>query len=187
MRRTLPTLVCAAALLGASAGCSGSGEDKSGVAAVKPFLVEKLVRPKADATPTAEQAAIQGLMEANRAEFNTRFETLTAESTPADVKKAFAGYCEAVEKHDVAGCPLQFRAAFTRHLKDWKALTAALGRLPNAYEGVEFMDMLQALFQNASERGKPLGADVVNGVKAVAKSLADLHAAAERAGMELLK
>lgn len=187
MRRSLPTLVCATALFGALAGCSGSGDDKPSVAAVKPFVTEKLVRPKSDATPTAEQAAIQTFMEANRAEFNTRFEALTAEATPADVKKAFAGYAEAMAKQEVAGCPLQFRAAFAQHLKDWKALTAALGRLPNAYEGVEFMDMLQSLFQSGSDRGKPLGADVVNGVKAVTKSLADLHAAAERAGMELIK
>ena len=187
MRRSFPTLVCATALLGALAGCSGSGDDKPSVSVVKPFVTEKLVRPKADATPTVEQAAIQALMEANRTEFNSRFEPLTAESSPADVKKAFAGYAEAMAKQDVAGCPLQFRAAFTQHLKDWKALTAALSRLPNAYEGVEFMDMLQSLFQSGSDRGKPLGADVVTGVKVVTKSLADLHSAAERAGMELIK
>ena len=187
MRRRLPTLALATALLVTAAGCSSSPEEKSGVAALTPFVAERSVRPKGDATPTAEQAAIQALLEANRSEFNSRFATLTAEATPADVTKALAGYTAAMDQQPLAGCPLPVRAAFGRHLKDWKALTGALSRLPNAYEGVEFLDMLQALFQLASERGKPLGADVVNGVRAVTKSLAEVHGAAERAGMELVK
>ena len=185
--RRLPTFVIATALLATVAGCSDTAEEKSGVAALTPFVVERSVRPKGDATATTEQAAIQVLLEANRTEFNSHFASLTAEATPADVTKALAGYVAAMEQQPLAGCPLPVRAAYGRHLKDWKALTAALGRLPNAYEGVEFLDMLQSLFQNASERGKPLGADVVNGVRAVSRSLADLHAATEKAGMELVK
>ena len=187
MRRGLLTLAFATAVLSTAGGCSDPGEEKSGVAALVPFVVERSVRPKGDATPTSEQAAIQSLLGANRAEFNTRFETLTAEATPLQVTKVLNGYVEAVEKLDVSGCPLGVRAAFKRQVKDWKALTAALRSLPNAYDDVEFMEMLQSLFQNASERGKPLGADVGNAVKAVNKSLGELHAAAEKAGMELVK
>ena len=187
MSRGLLTLAFATASLVLGGGCSDSGEDKSTVAALAPFVVERSVRPKGDATATAEQAAIQALLEANRAEFNGRFAGLTAEATPADVTKTLAGYAAAMEQQPLAGCPLPVRAVFGRHVKDWKALTSALGRLPNAYEGVEFLDMLQALFQSASERGKPLGADVVNAVRAVTKSLGELHAAAEKAGMELVK
>ncbi len=187
MRHRLPTLMIATAVLLTAAGCSEPVEDKSGVAALTPFVAERTVRPKGDAAATAEQAAIQALMEANRSEFNSRFAALTAEATPADVTKTLAGYAAAMEQQPLAGCPLPVRAAFGRHLKDWKALAAALGRLPNAYEGVEFLDMLQALFQSASERGKPLGADVVNGVRAVTKSLTELHAATEKAGLELVK
>ncbi len=185
--RRLPTLAIATAILLTAAGCSDAPEEKSGVAALTPFVVERSVRPKGDATATPEQAAVQALLEANRAEFNGHFALLTAEATPADVAKGLAGYVAAMEQQPLAGCPLTVRAAFGRHLKDWKALTAALSRLPNAYEGVEFLDMLQSLFLSASERGKPLGADVVNGVRAVNKSLAELYAAAEKAGMEVVK
>ena len=187
MRRSAVRVLAALTLLSA-AGCSGSSDEKvPTVAAVQPFVAEKTVRPKADASPTPEQAAIAAVLEVNKTEFNARFEGLAAEATPADVKKLFAGYVEAVEKQETAGCPIAFRAAWTRHLKDWKTLTTSIGRLPNAYEGVEFLDMVQALFQGSSEKGKPLGADVVNGVKAVLKSLADVHTAAERAGMETVK
>jgi len=187
MRRGLPTLALATTLLLSAAGCSDPGDDKPVVAAVAPFVVERAVRPKGDATPTGEQAAVQALLAANRTEFNTRFEALTAEATPSDVTKTLAGYVAAMEQQPVAGCPVPVRAAFGRHLKDWKALAAALGRLPNAYEGVEFLDMMQSLFVNSSERGKPLGADVANAVRAVNKSLGELHAATEKAGMELVK
>ncbi len=187
MSRGLLTLAFAASALALGGGCGYSGEDKTTVAALAPFVVERSVRPKGDATPTAEQAAIQSLLASNRSEFNARFETLTAEATPSAVTKVLTGYVEAVDRLDLAGCPLGVRSAFKRQVKDWKALAAALGRLPNAYDDVEFMDMLQSLFQNASDRGKPLGADVGNAVKAINKSLGELHAAAEKAGMEFVK
>jgi len=187
MRRGLPTVALLTALALCAAGCSDPPEDKPTVAALTPFVADRPVRVKGDATPTADQAAALALLEANRAEFTTRFAVLTAEATPSDVKAALAGYAAAVEPLPMPACPLPMRAAFGRHLKDWKALAAALSRLPNAYEGVEFLDMMQSLFANATDRGKPLGADVVNAVRAVNKSHADLKAAAEKLGLEFVK
>jgi hypothetical protein len=179
-------LVAAAAAAGI-AGCGSPGTEPAAVAPVQPFVTERTAQPRNGDDPTPEQAAVQKLLAANKAAFDGQFAKLTAEATPADVTKGFAAYTDEMTAYDASGCPLAFRGAWARHLKDWKALTKAVGFLPNAYEGVEFMDMLNGLFASGSDRGKPLGADVATGVKAVKKSLGEVHSAAERMGLELLK
>lgn len=167
-------------------GCGSGSEDGPTVARVEPFVKERSARPRSD-SPTPEQAAVQRLLDAKNAEFRTRFETLVAESRPADVKAMLKGFHEATEKLDVAGCPVPVRATWTKHLKAWKDLTSAIGRLPDTYEGVEFMDTLHSLFRGNAEKGKPLGGDVVAGVQNVLKTTSELHTAVEQAGLSMSK
>ena len=60
-----------------------------------------------------------------------------------------------------------------------------VGRLPDAYEDTEFTDALTGLFKSDPNRGKSLGGDMVDAVKAITKSHDELYRSAEGYGLEV--
>lgn len=166
------------------AGCfSASPQAGPTPGSVEPFLVDGVAKKK-DGIHGPEAEAMLTLLNENRTQFRARFETLKADSQPSEVVKAFQGYVVDLEKLPTKDCPVEFRASWLRYLKAWKELNTTLGRLPNAYEDVEFLDALQYLFRGNTEKGKKLGGDVMAAVKSVNKTHQQIYAAANNYGIE---
>ena len=174
-------VVCCCFLI---AGCFSPPPSGLAPGSIEPFLNDGVAQKK-DGIHGPEAEGMLTLLSENRTAFRARFESFTADSQPAEVVKAFQGYVAELEKLDVKPCPIEFRAAWNRYLKSWKELNGMLGRLPNAYEDVEFLDALQYLFRGNAEKGKKLGGDVMMAVKNVNRAHQQIYAAAQNYGIEI--
>ena len=74
-------------------------------------------------------------------------------------------------------------AAHQRHAKAWRTLQAAINRLPDAYQGDEFMNSLYSLFHDDGKNGRTLGGDVIKTVQRVNESYAEVYTSAESYGI----
>lgn len=182
MRRLLALAVTAAVLSGL-AGCESSEDAAPEPVGLKPLLKDRPARKKDDTPATVEQEAVLRVLEANREQFKAQYATLVADSQPTHVTKAFGAYLDGADKIDTKHSPLEFKAAWNRHLKAWKAFHAALGTLPDMYEDVEFMEMMMGLFNGSQEKAKPLGGDVVAAARKLITSQNQLYTAAEGYGV----
>jgi len=176
----LPVVLCSFLVAGCFSSVVPAGSTSVGV---EPFLNDGVVKKK-EGIHGPEAEGMLNILTENRTLFRARFETLTADSQPAEVVKAFRGYVAELEKLDAKPCPVEFRATWTRYLKAWRELNNTLGRLPNAYEDVEFLDALQYLFRGNTDKGRKLGGDVMAAVKQVNKSHQQVYAAADNYGIE---
>lgn len=164
------------------AGCDfvGGSEEKT-----PPLLKEKSVSKKGSGPSTTEQDAILRVLDSNKEQFKGGFNEMRAQSQPSAVKKMMAPYLKHMAEVDLNGCPDEFKSAHTRHAKAWYQLDAALGRLPDAYNGTEFMDSLYALFAGNKTRGRSLGGDVIAAVERVTTTEAELFTSATNYGLEV--
>ena len=170
------------ALLIPVAGCDfgGDSEEKT-----PPLLKEKTVGKKGTGPSTTEQDAILRVLEANKEQFKGGFDGMRAQAQPTAVKKMLAPYLTHLAQVDMSGCPDEFKSAHTRHAKAWHQFDIALGRLPDAYTGTEFMDSLYALFAGNKTRGRALGGDVIAAVERVTTTDAEVYTAAANYGLEV--
>lgn len=175
------------AILGLSlsvVGCSKPAPPPANPKAAKPWFDEKKHHRKGEGPSTPQQDAILKVLDEDRQHFKTGFETLQADSQPSNVSKMIADYLSHRDQADLAPCPSEFVAAHQRHTKAWRQLQTALARLPDAYEGLEFMDALFGLFHGDSTKGRPLGGDVIQAVKKINQAFAEEYTAAEVYGIE---
>lgn len=175
--KNLIIILMAVALLVPTIGCSVNELEPVKAVGIQPFLKDRNVKKKVDSTVTAEQDAILRVLDENKTHFKSGFEFITTESQPTAVTKMFGTYLDKIDKIDLKNCPLEFRGAWSRYVKAWKALHTKIGRLPDAYEDVTFMDALQSTFRNETEKGKVLGGDVMQAVKQVVTTYAELFSA----------
>lgn len=174
-----PAVVCCFLI----AGCNPSPTVGPPPGSIEPFLITGAVKKK-DGIHGPEAEGMLTILTENRTLFRSRFETLKADSQPTEVVKAFQVYVTELEKLDAKPCPVEFRGTWLRYLKAWRELNSALGRLPSAYEDVEFLDALQHLFRGNTEKGRKLGGDVMAAVKTVNKTHQQVYAAAQNYGIE---
>jgi hypothetical protein len=172
----------------AAVGCGygfnpGRGATPPGKRPVEPLLAAPAAQAKADGT--AEQAAILAALELLKAKSKDGYDGLKADAQPSTVKQIAGDVAAAMKGHDLGVAPGEFKTVWERHRKAWKALHTAVSRLPDAYEGTEFTDALTGLFKNDPTRGRSLGGDMVDAVRAVAKSHEDLYASAENYGLQI--
>ena len=184
MRRLLVVLPLVAAV-GCGYGFNPGRSTAPGKRPVEPLLQSKGAQKKADAGPAQE--AMLAALDALKATSKQQFDLLKADAQPSGVRQLAADMVAALKAHDLGAAPEDFKLAWGRHRKAWQALQSAVGHLPDAYEGIDFTDALLGLFKDDPNRGKSLGGDVVEAVKAVTKSHADLYAAAEAHGLEVEK
>lgn len=184
MRRLIVVLPLLTAV-GCGYGFNPGRATPPGKRAVEPLLQSPAAQTKSDGTP--EQAAIQAALDLLKAKYKDGFEGLKADAQPSAVKQLAGDVSAAMRGHDLGVAPGEFKTVWERHRKAWKALHTAVGRLPDAYDGTEFTDALTGLFKNDPNRGKSLGGDMVDAVRAVAKSHDDLYASAEDYGLEVEK
>ncbi len=177
-------VLLALAALAPAVGCNFHfGRAAAGGQAAPPLLTEKTVHAKGNGPSTPEQDAILNVLQADRDQFKAGYDALRADSQPSALCKMIAKYQEHLEKTEAAGCPSQFRSARDRHAAAWQQLHDALSRLPDAYEGGEFMDALQALFHNSPVRGRSLGGDVIAAVEQVNGTYDEVYASAAGYGL----
>ncbi len=182
MRRLL-ALVLTAAVVTSLGGCGSREDTAPEPTGLRPLLKDRPARKKGDGPATLEQEAILRVLEASREEFKTQCATLAADSQPTQVTKAFGAYLDAADKIDTKPSPLEFKAAWNRHLKAWRAFHAAVGTLPDMFEDVEFMEMMTALFHGSQDKAKPLGGDVTAAARKLVASQNQLFTAAEGYGV----
>ena len=175
--KNLSVILMAVALLLPTIGCSVAELEPVKAVGIQPFLKDRNAKKKVDSPATAEQDAILRVLDENKTHFKSGFESINADSQPTAVTKMFGTYLDKIDKIDLKNCPLEFRGAWSRYVKAWKALHAKMGRLPDDYEDVTFMDALQSLFRNETEKGKLLGGDVMQAVKQVTTTYAALFSA----------
>ncbi len=164
------------------AGCDfgAGGEEKA-----PPLLKEKTVNKKEGGESTTEQEAILRVLSANKEQFRGGFEGMKPQAQPSAVRKMLAPYLTHLASADLSGCPDEFKSAHTRHAKAWHQFDAALGRLPDAYTGSEFMESLYALFASNKTKGRALGGDVIAAVERVTSTDAEVYTAAANYGLEV--
>lgn len=123
------------------------------------------------------------VLDADQNQFKGGFDAMKPNSQPSAVKAMVAAYAEQLEKVDLNGCPGEFAAAHQRHAKAWRMLQAAINRLPDAYQGDEFMNSLYSLFHDDGKNGRTLGGDVIKTVQRVNESYAEVYTSAESYGI----
>lgn len=180
--RRLKLLLPAVALLVPAAGCFKKAEASRAVA---PFLPTKTVKPKGTGPSTPEQDALIRVLDADKAAIKAGFDTLAVDSQPSAFVKMMDGFDGHFDKTDTAGCPTEFKAARTRYAKGWGRLRAVLEKFPDAYEDVEFMDAMGALFRNDRAKGRKLGGEVMDAVQALNGAYAEVYTSAEGYGIEV--
>jgi len=146
-----------------------------------PWLAEKTAKPRDQSNP--QQEAIMRVLEADQAHFKGGFDAMLPTSQPSAVKVMILSYVDHLEKVDMSGCPIEFIAAHNRHMKGWRLLHAAINRLPDAYQGEEFMNSLYSLFHENGKNGQSLGGDVIQTVKRVNSTYVELYTSAEGYGL----
>jgi hypothetical protein len=177
MRRFLSVLVIVFAA--AAGGCPKPAppppkNTPKAAVAVRP---EKGFRKKPTAPATPEQEAIFTILEAEAAAFKDATQGLQPDSQPSAVSKALLKYADALDKVDVNPAPSPFGAALSKYRLAVRALQESLSRLPDAYTGAQFGDMMKALFRGDSATGKALGGDVMNSVRSVSEALEAMYTA----------
>ena len=172
------------------AGCGygfdpGRAAPAPGQRNVDPLLAHKATKKKGDGSP--EQEAVVAALEAVKGKSKELFDGLKADAQPSAVRRLAADLAAVMKGLDLGAAPSEFKAVWNRHRKAWLGLQAAVARLPDAYEDTEFTDALTGLFKSDPSRGKSLGGDMVEAVRAVTKSHAELYTAAEAVGLEIEK
>ena len=153
--------------------------------AVEPLLPSKGAQKRADGTP--DQEAIQAALDLLKAKSKAVYDTLKADAQPSAIRQLAGDLVVAMKGHDLGVAPAEFKAVWERHRKAWSGLQAAVARQADAYEGTDFTDALTGLFKDDPNRGKSLGGDMVEAVKAVTKSHAELYTSAEGYGLDVEK
>jgi len=176
------TVAALAAFLPA-VGCSRGGATSPSERKASPWLSEKTAKAKGNGPTTPEQDAILRVFDADQNEFKGGFDSMKANSQPSAVRAMVGKYADHLDKVDVVGCPAEFAAAHARHAKAWHQLQSSILRLPDAYEGDEFMNSLYSLFHNDGSNGRSLGGDVIQAVKKVNATYAEIYASGENYGL----
>jgi hypothetical protein len=168
-------------------GCGyGFNPTKPAAATDRPVeapLPSRAAQKRADGTP--DQEAIQAALDLLKTKNAELFGRLKADAQPSAYKALAAEMGAAVKGHDLGVAPAEFKAVWERHRKAWKQLHGILAKLPDAYEDTEFSDAIGGLFKGDPTRGRSLGGDMVDAVKAVTKSHDDLYRSAENYGLEV--
>ncbi|MGL6094677.1 MAG: hypothetical protein ACRC7O_02600 [Fimbriiglobus sp.] len=146
---------------------------------------EKGFRKKPTAPESPEQEAIFTVLEAEAGAFKEATLELKPDSPPSVVAKALLKYADAIDKLDVAPTPAPFGTAFTDYRTAVRVFQESLARLPDAYTGTQFGDMMKALFRGDSKTGKPLGGDIMSAVGKVSEKLEVMYAATRDHGFEV--
>lgn len=177
----LPALAVAA--LAPLTGClKGKAQ---GPRTVGTLLPSKTAKAKGNGPVTPEQDAVLRVLEWDKEAFKAGFDSLQVDSQPSAFVKMMAEFDDRFHKADLACCPAEFRAARSRYIKSWEKLRAVLGKFPDAYEDVEFMDAIGALFRHDRAKGRKLGGEVMDAVEQLHAAYAEMYTSAEGYGIDV--
>ncbi|OWK43395.1 hypothetical protein [Fimbriiglobus ruber] len=181
--RPVALILIALVALVPAVGCGFTkASDKKGTE----LIPEKTIRKKSDEV-TPEQEAIFRILDDDKHQLKQATDGLSEKAQPSAVTKVIGAYADHFEKVDLGVTTKEFKEVYEKHMKAWRALHVAIRKLPDAYAEGEFVADLVALFRTDGQRGKSLGGDVTNGVKKVLSTYTDVLAAAETAGLEVVR
>lgn len=177
----LPVVAVVGCGYGFNPGRSASAASRS----IEPLLSAPAIVMKPDARP--DQQAIGAALDALQSRSRELYGPLKADAQPSAFRQLAGDMAKFLKDHDLGAAPSEFKSAWNRHQKGWKTLQAATARLPDAYEQSDFTDALQGLFKEDPNRGKSLGGDMVDAVKAITKSHTEMFNLAETSGLEIVR
>jgi len=136
---------------------------------------ERGFRKKPNAPVTPEQMTVFAFLDDDKQRFQAATAGLTKKSKPSAITVALAKYAEQLDA-DKTALPADFAAELTAYRDAYRALPKVIGRLPDgSAEGTVVYDALAALFRGDTDKGKALGGDAADAVRATRDAAAKLY------------